>query len=112
MWVLSPCHDHGGPSLSPDPRHGHRLRRPKMPAETTQVLAEFAAALTYDKIPERVRDYCKDVLLDTLACAVAGHQGDETHQLAALSAGLAQSSESTVIGGDRLSLAGATMLNG
>src|SRR5216683_669581 len=83
-----------------------------MPAETTQVLAEFAAALTYDKIPERVRDYCKDVLLDTLACAVAGHQGDETHQLAALSAGLAQSSESTVIGGDRLSLAGATLLNG
>src|SRR5712691_8700361 len=83
-----------------------------MPAETTQVLAEFSAALTYDKIPERVRDYCKDVLLDTLACAVAGHQGDETHQLAALSAGLAQSNESTVIGGDRLSLAGATMLNG
>ena len=83
-----------------------------MTAETTQVLAEFSAALTYDKIPERVRDYCKDVLLDTLACAVAGHQGDETHQLAALSAGLAQSSESTVIGGDRLSLAGATMLNG
>src|SRR6266850_2588879 len=83
-----------------------------MPAETTQVLAEFAAALTYDKIPERVRDYCKDVLLDTLACAVAGHQGDETHQLAALSAGLAQSNESSVIGGDRSSLAGATMLNG
>jgi 2-methylcitrate dehydratase PrpD len=83
-----------------------------MSAETTQVLAEFSAALTYDKIPERVRDYCKDVLLDTLACAVAGHQGDETHQLAALSAGLAQSSESSVIGGDRLSLAGATMLNG
>ena len=83
-----------------------------MPAEATQVLAEFAANLTYDKIPERVRDYCKDVLLDTLACAVAGHLGDETNQLAALSAGLAQSSESTVIGGDRLSLAGATMLNG
>src|SRR5713101_6831261 len=83
-----------------------------MSGETTQVLAEFAAALSYDKIPERVRDYCKDVLLDTLACAVAGHQGDETHQLAALSAGLAQSSESTVIGGDRLSLAAATMLNG
>ena len=83
-----------------------------MPAETTQVLAEFAAALTYDKIPERVRDYCKDLLLDALACAVAGHQGEETHQLAALSAGLAQSSESSVIGGDRLSLAGATLLNG
>ena len=27
-----------------------------MPGEPTKVLAEFAAALTYDKIPERVRD--------------------------------------------------------
>src|SRR2546423_15082269 len=87
MWVLSPCHDRSGPSLSSDYGHGHSTRRPGMPAETTQVLAEFAAALTYDKIPERVRDYCKDVLLDTLAWAVAGHQGDEAHQLAALAAG-------------------------
>ena len=47
-----------------------------MSQETTQVLAKFAAGLTYDAIPERTRDYCKDVLLDTLACAVAGHQGD------------------------------------
>ena len=43
---------------------------------------------------------------------MAGHQGDETHQIAALASGLAQSSESSVIGGDRLSLAGARMLNG
>ena len=83
-----------------------------MPGETTQVLAQFAASLQYDDIPARVREYCKDVLLDTLACAVAGHQGEETHQIAALSSGLAQSNESTVIGGDRLSLAGATVLNG
>src|SRR5712671_173983 len=87
-------------------------RRPDMPGETTEVLAQFAAALQYDDIPERVRDYTKNLLLDTLACALAGHQGEETHQVAALAAGLAQSSESTVIGGDRLSLAGATMLNG
>jgi 2-methylcitrate dehydratase PrpD len=52
------------------------------------------------------------VLLDTLACAVAGHQGEETHQVAALASGLAQSRESSVIGGDHLSLAGATLLNG
>ena len=83
-----------------------------MPGEPTQVLAQFAASLTYDSIPERVRNHCKNVLLDTLACALAGNQGEETHQLAALSAGLAQSKESSVIGGDRLSLAGATMLNG
>lgn len=83
-----------------------------MAGETTEVLAQFAAALKYDDIPERVREYCKDVLLDTLACAVAGHQGEETHQVAALASALAQSQESSVIGGDRLSLAGATVLNG
>src|SRR3954463_13238067 len=83
-----------------------------MAAETTAVLAEFAAGLKYEDIPERTREYCKNILLDTLACAAAGHQGEETHQLAALASGIAQSSESSVIGGDRLSLAGATMLNG
>jgi 2-methylcitrate dehydratase PrpD len=80
--------------------------------EPTQVLAQFAATLGYDAIPERVRTHCKNVLLDTIACAVAGHQGEETGQIAALAGGLAQSSETSVIGGDRLSLAGATLLNG
>ena len=47
-----------------------------------------------------------------MACAIAGHRGEETQQVAALAAALAQSDESSVIGGDRLSLAGATMLNG
>src|SRR3954453_9048629 len=83
-----------------------------MAAETTAALAQFASALKYEDIPQRTREYCKNILLDTLACAVAGHQGEETHQLAALAAGLAQSDESSGIGGDRLSLAGATLLNG
>lgn len=83
-----------------------------MAVDVTQTLARFAATLTYDRIPERTREYCKDVLLDSLACAVAGHQGEETHQVAALASALAQSNESSVIGGDRSSLAGATMLNG
>ena len=83
-----------------------------MSREPTQVLAEFAATLTYDAIPEPVREYTKDVLLDALACAVAGHQGEETHQVVAMSRALAQSSETSVIGGGRLSLTGATVLNG
>lgn len=80
--------------------------------EPTQELARFAATLTYDAIPERVREHCKNVLLDTVACAVAGHQGEETGQIGALAAALGQSDESSVIGGGRLSLAGATLLNG
>ena len=83
-----------------------------MAVDVTQVLAQFAATLKYEDIPERTREYCKLLLLDTLACAVAGHQGDETHQVAALASALAQSKEASVIGGDHLSLAGATLLNG
>jgi 2-methylcitrate dehydratase PrpD len=83
-----------------------------MASNVTQDLARFAATLAYDRIPERAREHCKNLLLDAVACALAGHRGEETHQVAALASGLAQSLESSVIGGDRLSLAGATLLNG
>jgi 2-methylcitrate dehydratase PrpD len=80
--------------------------------EPTQQLAQFAATLDYETLPERAREHCKTLLLDALACAVAGHQGEETGQMAALASALAQGSESSVIGGGHLSLAGATLLNG
>jgi 2-methylcitrate dehydratase PrpD len=83
-----------------------------MSENVTEVLAGFAASLQYEDLPERVREHCKNVILDTLACAVAGHRGEETQQLAGLASAMAQSNESSVIGGDRLSLAGATILNG
>src|ERR1700685_4020136 len=82
-----------------------------MAVEATQALAQFAAALRYEDIPPRVREHCKTLLLDALACAVAGRLGEETGQIAALASGLAQGTESSVIGGDHLSLAGATLLN-
>jgi 2-methylcitrate dehydratase PrpD len=80
-------------------------------AEATQKLASFAANLHYDDIPQRVREHCKNLLLDALACAVAGRLGEETGQVAALARALAQSREASVIGGEPLSLAGATLLN-
>ncbi|MBV8751316.1 MAG: MmgE/PrpD family protein [Hyphomicrobiales bacterium] len=83
-----------------------------MLAEPTQVLARFAAGLSYDAIPTAAREHTKNLLLDALACALAGHQGEETSQVEALAAALAQSEETSIIGGDRLSLAGATLLNG
>jgi 2-methylcitrate dehydratase PrpD len=83
-----------------------------MPQEPTQALAEFAVSLRQDDLPGQVREHCKLLLLDALACALAGHQGEETHQVEALAAALAQSQEASVIGGDRLSLAGATLFNG
>ena len=83
-----------------------------MSEEATGVLAQFAASLRYEDLPSSVKAYCKIVLLDTLACAIAGHLGEETSQIAALAAALGASEESSVIGGERLSLAGATVLNG
>ncbi len=80
--------------------------------DTTQALAQFAATLRYDDLPAQVREHCKNLILDALACALAGHQGEETGQVAALAAALAQGNESSVIGGGHLSLAGATLLNG
>jgi 2-methylcitrate dehydratase PrpD len=80
--------------------------------ETTQALAQFAATLNADDLSPKAREHCKHLLLDALACALAGDQGEETPQMRALATALAQSSESSVIGGGRLSLAGATLFNG
>lgn len=92
---------------------GHTGQRGELMAEgTTQQLAGFAAGLTCEAIPDDVRESCKMLLLDALACAFAGHRGEETGQLAAMAGTLGKSGESTVIGGSRLSLAGATLLNG
>ena len=79
----------------------------------TEALAKFAASLKYEDIPERVREHTKNVLLDTLACAVAGHQGEETEQVErARLARWRNRARAACIGGDQLSLAGATLLNG
>src|SRR5476651_712954 len=83
-----------------------------MTETTTEDLARFAASVKYENIPASAREYCKDILLDTLACAFAGHFGEETDQIARFAESVATSTESTVIGGDHLSLAGATLLNG
>lgn len=83
-----------------------------MAGEVTQELARFAAQLDYDRIPDSAREHCKNLLLDAVACALAGDRGEETHQVAAFTGALAESKESSIIGGDRRSLAGATMLNG
>ena len=40
----------------------------KRTREPTRILAEFAAALSYDDLPQRSREHCKN-LMDALACA-------------------------------------------
>ena len=86
-----------------------------MPSSTdtpTAELARFIANLEYEHLPAAVRERVKDIVLDTLASAIAGRQGDESRQIRALATALAGSREASVIGGEQLSLAGATLLNG
>jgi 2-methylcitrate dehydratase PrpD len=83
-----------------------------MMATPTAELARFVAGLSYEALPERTRERVKDIVLDTLASAIAGRHGDESKQIRALAAALGASHEATVIGGEPLSIAGATLLNG
>jgi 2-methylcitrate dehydratase PrpD len=80
--------------------------------DLTATLSDFASGLRFEDIPERTREYCKDLLLDALACALAGYAGEDTPKVSAFASRLAKSNESGVIGAGRLSLSGATMLNG
>jgi 2-methylcitrate dehydratase PrpD len=82
-----------------------------MAEEATQVLAAYAATLDVEAIPDNVRVQCKNLLLDALACAVAGHAGEETPQVAAFASALAPGADTSIIGGAHLSLTGATILN-
>ena len=82
-----------------------------MSATPTAELAGFIAQLRFEDIPAAVRERVKNYLLDALASALAGRQGDEVRQVQALAAALGASEEASIIGGGQLSLAGATLLN-
>lgn len=83
-----------------------------MDKDVTRTLASFASQLTYDAIPPSAKEYSKHLLLDALACALAGYGGEDTPKVTRFASAFGQSEESSIIGGGRLSLAGATMLNG
>jgi 2-methylcitrate dehydratase PrpD len=78
----------------------------------TKDLAAFFAELRYDSLPARVRERVTDIVLDTVASAIAGRHGDETAQIEALATAIGGPRTSTVIAGPPSSLAGATLLNG
>ena len=81
------------------------------PAGPTAVLAAFTAGLRHDDLPMPVRERVKDILLDSLASAIAGRAGDETAQIGALAGALGRSDEATLLTGGGSSLAGAALTN-
>jgi 2-methylcitrate dehydratase PrpD len=81
-------------------------------ANPTQELADFFAGLCYESLPATVRTRVTDIVLDTVASAIAGRHGEETAQIEALASALGGPRTSTVIAGPPQSLAGATLVNG
>ncbi|HZS93389.1 MAG TPA: MmgE/PrpD family protein [Chloroflexota bacterium] len=75
-------------------------------------IARFCTELRFGEVPPRVRERTKDILLDSLASALAGHDASESKTFQGFAAKIAQGSGATVIGGENLSPAAATMVNG
>jgi 2-methylcitrate dehydratase PrpD len=79
----------------------------------TEELARFATDFPFQDFSASAREYARNWLIDSVACALAGDQGDETASYAAFARAAGGEGESTIIGSsEKLSLLGASMLNG
>ncbi len=83
------------------------------PASVSERLAAFAAATTYDTIPERVRECAKLHILDVIGTALAATRCDFARHAAAGLQTVAEDGAHTVIGMvHKLPLRDAVLLNG
>lgn len=83
-----------------------------MTVQPTHDLAAFMSGLRYDALPDKLRERVVDIVLDTVASAIAGRHGDETAQIEKLASAIGGPQTSSVIAGPASSLAGATLVNG
>lgn len=74
-------------------------------------LAEWATTLSYEDLPPRVRQRTTDIVLDTVASALAGRFADEARMIESIGRSLGDG-DTTVIGGRRMGAGGAVLLNG
>lgn len=83
-----------------------------METKPTEELARFAAELAWSDLPASARDHARHLLLDSIACALAGDYGQETEMYARFARGAGGVGNTTVIGSpERLSLLGSSLLN-
>ena len=79
----------------------------------TRRIAEFVSGLTYDAIPEEVRERCKLLILDSLGCALYGADLPWTRILQTTLSGIDKGDSAGVWGtGLRLSAPHAVLVNG
>jgi 2-methylcitrate dehydratase PrpD len=79
---------------------------------STETLAGFAAGFAPSDLPSSARDAARNLLLDSVACALAADFGDETTVYAGFARAAGGTGNTTVIGSEeRLSPLGASLLN-
>jgi 2-methylcitrate dehydratase PrpD len=79
----------------------------------TEDLARFAAEIGYADLPASARDHARLLLVDSIACALAGDYGQETGMYTRFARAAGGGGDATVIGSpEGLSLLGASLLNG
>lgn len=77
-----------------------------------QELAEFASRLSWGSLPEDVQERVEDIVIDSLANAIAGHSAEGTERMERALVSLDGTGQSTVVGSDKgFSLLGATAQN-
>lgn len=83
-----------------------------MTSSVSSELAAFAAEIRLDDVPAPTQERAKELLLDTVGCAVAGHRGEETGQIESFVEQVMGSGDATVIGRrEPADIVGATLLN-
>lgn len=75
------------------------------------LLAEWSADLAYDDLPLRVQARTTEILVDSIASAMAGRSAGEAAMIESISRTLGDGS-TTVIGGQSMGAGGAVLLNG
>ncbi len=81
-------------------------------AGPTQVLAEFVAHAAWSDVPARVQARVRDIVVDTIASALAGYDAAESKTVLSTAKLVMGSGSATVIGGSGMSLAAAVVANG
>jgi 2-methylcitrate dehydratase PrpD len=100
-------------AVAVDPYRRGRVTGDAVETKIAENLARFAAEISFESLPQSTRAFTRNLLLDSIACALAGDYGDETAPYARFARAAGGTGEATVIGSpERLSLLGATLING
>lgn len=82
-------------------------------ARPTTALAELAAGIRLEHVPEATRSRAKQLLLDAIGCAIAAGAGEELAQVEAFADALGPGAETSVLGSAvRRAMPGAVLVNG